>query len=290
MRQQKDTSCNETGRFVPFHTISNGAAKVSDLQETNGGRILGADEPHPLETFNKNTQSDYFIICEHAGRRIPASLGTMGLSEEDRKRHIAWDIGARSVAVALSQALEAPLYMQRYSRLICDCNRHPDVLDFAPEISEATPIPGNQDLSQADRKARADAIFWPFHDAVAEALALREKNGLTTKVVTIHSFTPSYLGKSRPWEIGILYNRDLALAPAIAEWLKAETDLYVGVNQPYAVSDDSDYSIPVHGEKRGLPCVEFEIRNDLISSDEEAEKWAALIRQALFAVEATGSV
>lgn len=258
---------------------------MSHFQDVKGERILAADEPHPLETFNEAAQSDYLLICEHAGRRIPASLGTLGLSEEDRMRHIAWDIGARSVAIALSETLDAPLYMQRYSRLVCDCNRHPEAADFTPDKSEATLIPANLGLSQTERKSRTDAIFWPFHDAVRAALDLRERKTLTTRLVTIHSFTPVYLGQSRPWEIGVLYNRDRKLAPAVAEWLKANTDLCVGVNQPYAVSDESDYAIPVHGERRGLPCVEFEIRNDLIGSDEEARNWAMLIQRALLAVE-----
>ncbi|WP_309083915.1 N-formylglutamate amidohydrolase [Chelativorans sp.] len=244
--------------------------------------ILAPDEPHPLETRNEQGRSGFVLICEHAGRLMPRSLGTLGLGEEDLVRHIAWDIGARAVAVALSDMLDAPLFMQRYSRLVCDCNRRPDVPSFAPEVSEATQIPGNVALSEAARQARAEAIFWPFHDAVTAFLDRRQAEGRPTVLATIHTFTPVFLGVQRPWEIGVLYNRDREFAPAVARWLQETTDHTVGINEPYKVSDDTDYAIPVHGEKRGLPCVEFEIRNDLITG-ETAGYWAKLLATVLTA-------
>lgn len=248
--------------------------------------ILAQDEPHPLEVHNAEGGSDFLLICEHAGRRIPRSLGDMGLSAQDLERHIAWDIGAKEVALALAQMLDAPLFAQVYSRLVCDCNRRPDVPDFAPERSEDTVVPANVGLAQEERRARADAIFWPFHDAVAAALDRRAAAGRRTLLITVHSFTPVFLGRSRPWQIGVLYNRDRVFSPAIAEWLKVNTDFRVGVNQPYSVGDESDYAIPVHGEKRGLACVEFEIRNDLIRTPEAARQWAGVLAGAVEAVAA----
>jgi predicted N-formylglutamate amidohydrolase len=255
---------------------------VTSLTASPQHVILHPDEPHPLETRNEGGRSDFVLICEHAGRLMPRSLGTLGLGEEDLTRHIAWDIGAKAVAVALSELLNAPLFMQRYSRLVCDCNRRPDVASFTPEMSEDTRIEGNVALSEAERAARADAIFWPFHDAVTDFLDRRQAEGRAAAVVSIHSFTPVFLGVKRPWEIGVLYNRDRALAPAVARWLQENTDYTVGVNEPYSVGDDTDYAIPVHGEKRGLPCVEFEIRNDLIT-EQTAGEWAALLARALTA-------
>ena len=244
--------------------------------------ILQPDEPPPLETRNEGGGSDFVLICEHAGRLIPRALGTLGLGEEDLVRHIAWDIGARAVAVALSNMLDAPLFMQRYTRLVCDCNRRPDVPSFAPETSEATRIPGNVGLNDIERTARAEAIFWPFHNAIGAFLDRRRDEHRRTFIASIHTFTPVFLGVKRPWEIGVLYNRDRALAPAVAKWLQENTDYNVGINEPYSVGDETDYAIPVHGEKRGLPCVEFEIRNDLITK-ETAEEWASLLARALTA-------
>ena len=140
-------------------------------------RLLGAGEPHPLEVFNPQGTSDFFLICEHAGRLLPASLGTLGLDEVDRSRHIAWDIGARDIAMELATLLDAPLYMQRYSRLVCDCNRQPDVASFIPAISETTVVSGNTNLSSEEIEARITEVFHPFHDAVTEALDARDLAG-----------------------------------------------------------------------------------------------------------------
>jgi len=243
--------------------------------------LLARDEPHPLEVVNADGGSDVLLVCEHAGRRIPRALGTLGLGEADLARHIAWDIGARDVALALSERLDAPLYMQRYSRLVCDCNRRPDVPSFMPELCEATEIPGNRGVGAAERERRARAIFHPFHDAVTAALDARRDAGRPTYLVTIHSFTPVFLGVPRPWEIAVLFNRDRALAPAVIDWLRANSGRCLGVNQPYRVGDETDYAIPVHGERRGLPCVEFEIRHDLIDGPATAAAWAELLAPAV---------
>lgn len=243
--------------------------------------ILSADDPDPLEAFNTKGGSRFFLICEHAGRLIPPSMGDMGLGNEDLRRHIAWDIGARDLAIELSNLLDAPLYTQRYSRLLCDCNRRPDVPSFTPARSEDTVVPANVDLTVEESAKRAAEIFWPFHRAISQALDSRAATGRRTYLVTIHTFTPIYLGRSRPWEIGVLFNRDRNFAPAIADWLKSNTDHVVGVNEPYAVGDDSDYAIPVHGEARGLPCVEFEVRNDLLFDEQSVSYWAKVIEQAI---------
>jgi len=203
------------------------------------GPFLQDDEPHPLEIYNGAAPSDFFLICEHAGRLLPRSAGTLGLSEFELKRHIAWDIGARDVATSLSDRLVAPLHLQRYSRLFCDCNRKPDVASFAPEVSEATVIPGNRGLSDIQKQARADAVFWPFHRAVTQELDRRLQQKQRTLLVTIHSFTPVFLGRARPWEMGVMFRHDRHFAPPIAQWLKANTGYAVGINEPYKVASSS---------------------------------------------------
>lgn len=249
-------------------------------------KILAPHEPHPLEVFNGDGGSDFVVICEHAGRLIPEALGDLGLPESELTRHIAWDIGARDIAVALAHKLDAPLFMQRYSRLVCDCNRRPDVPAFVPVISESTEIPGNRDLSDAQVAARAREIFHPFHDHVTEVLDRRAAEGRTTMLVTIHSFTPVFNGVGRPWEIAVLYNRDKTLSPMMLDILRQTTAYTVGDNEPYHVGDDTDYAIPVHGEARGLPCVEIEIRNDLTQGDEAVEQWSSLLASSLRAAAA----
>lgn len=246
-------------------------------------KLLAPHEPAPLEVVNAGGASDFVLICEHAGRRIPERLGRLGLPEAELSRHIAWDIGARDISVALAQGLDAPLFMQRYSRLVCDCNRRPDVAGFVPVLSENTRIPGNADLAAADRDARIDEIFRPFHDHVAQVLDQRQAAGRRTLLVTIHSFTPVFDGVARPWEIAVLYNRDKTLSPAMLDLLRRSTDHVVGDNQPYSVGDDIDYAIPVHGEARGLPCVEIEIRNDLAQGAQAVAYWSGLLASSLTA-------
>ena len=243
--------------------------------------LIADDEPHPLDCVNPDGASPFLLVCEHAGRLIPRSFGSLGLPASEQTRHIAWDIGAREIAVALSAALDAPLYMQRYSRLVCDCNRRPDVPGFAPDLSELTSIPGNAGLTPALLEARRQAVWSPFHDAVSAALDARRAAGQPTFLVTIHSFTPVYKGVPRPWEIGVLYNRDRQFAPAALDYLRRHSDHTVGDNQPYAMSDEGDYTIPVHGEKRGIPCVEFEIRNDLTAGAEAIRHWSELIARTV---------
>lgn len=251
------------------------------VDEPTASALFARDEPAPVKIINAEGASDFVVVCEHAGRLIPHALGTLGVDAIDRGRHIAWDVGARALAEALAERLQAILFVQRYSRLVCDCNRNPDALDYMPVISETTQIPGNRDLTTAQRKARTAAIFDPFHNAIAAELDRRARDRRKTILVTVHSFTPVYKGQARPWQIGVLFNRDRHLSPAIAEILQRDRALCVGVNQPYAVSDATDYTVPVHGERRGLPCVEFEIRNDLLATAEAAAQWADRLSEVL---------
>jgi predicted N-formylglutamate amidohydrolase len=147
-------------------------------------------------------------------------------------------------------------------------------------VSEDTSIPGNAHLSQAEREQRIAEIYRPYHDRIAAELDRRQAGGIPTLLVAIHSFTPVYRGVARPWHAGMLYNRDNRLALTMMELLRAE-GLVVGDNQPYAVSDESDYTIPVHAEKRGLPYGEIEIRQDLIADEAGQAEWAERIARLL---------
>jgi predicted N-formylglutamate amidohydrolase len=239
--------------------------------------LLSADEPSPVVTLHPDGPSDLFLVCDHAGRRMPRRLGQLGVSDAEMERHIAYDIGAASVAVQLADALGATLIRQVYSRLVIDCNRDPSVPSSIPEISETTAIPGNAGLTDGQRAARRDEIFAPYHAAIAAALDARAAR--PTAFVAVHSFTPVYKGVARPWHVGVLYNRDARLSMILKRRLLEEGDLVVGDNEPYFVNDLTDYSIPVHAERRALPYLELEIRQDLIASEAGQAEWAArLIR------------
>ena len=236
--------------------------------------LLGPDEPPALQWENRSGASAIFLICEHAGKRLPAKLGDLGLSAAERERHIAWDIGALAVARGLAARLDAPLAHQSYSRLVCDCNRRTAAADFMPKVSEATEIPGNRDLTERARLERIGEIYAPFHDGITQALDARQAAGKATVVISIHSFTPVFKGRARPWHCGVLTMADPLFAPRTYALLKAEPTLTVGLNEPYVMSTETDYTIPVHGEARGLPTVEIEIRQDLIGEEAGQAVWA----------------
>jgi predicted N-formylglutamate amidohydrolase len=234
--------------------------------------LLTAEDPAPVRVLRETGTSDFFLTADHAGRAIPRALGDLSVSEVERQRHIAWDIGIAAVTEGLSALLDATAVLQTYSRLVIDCNRDPSWPTAMPEISEHTAVPGNVGLSAADKAARVAAIFTPYHDRIRSLLDARGDR--RTVLVAMHSFTPSFKGERRAMHVGMLYNKDARLARILLDLLRREGDLIVGDNAPYAVTEDSDYGIPTHGEKRGLAHVEIEIRQDLIAGRHGQHSWA----------------
>ncbi|HEV2302931.1 MAG TPA: N-formylglutamate amidohydrolase [Stellaceae bacterium] len=243
--------------------------------------LIAPDEPEPVTLLHEGGGSAFFLACDHGGRAIPRRLGRLGLPEPETWRHIAWDIGIAGVGRLLSKALDAALILQAYSRLVIDCNRDPSVASSIPEISETTEIPGNRGLGENERAARRAAIFRPYHDTLAAALDRRAAAGRPTVLVALHSFTPVFKGLARPWHAGILYNRDDRLARPLIAALEREAGLVVGENEPYRVTDQTDYTVPVHGERRGLVHVEVELRQDLIGEPGGQAEWAERLARVL---------
>ncbi len=243
--------------------------------------MLEPDEPAPVRMLREAGRSDLLLTADHAGRAIPRRLGRLGLPEHELDRHIAWDIGIAGVTERLSAALHATAVLQAYSRLVIDCNRDPAVASSIPDLSEMTAIPGNIGLSEEQRAARRQAVFEPYHSRIEALLDARQAAGRRTVYVAMHSFTPVFKGESRAMQVGVLYNRDARLANIMLELLRAEGDLTVGDNAPYAVSDVTDYGVPVHAEPRGLAHVEIEIRQDLIADDAGQTAWAARFTRLL---------
>jgi predicted N-formylglutamate amidohydrolase len=171
--------------------------------------------------------------------------------------------------------LDATAVLQSYSRLVIDCNRDPSVPSSIPEVSETTVIPGNQGLSEEQRMARRLTVFEPYHARIRSLLDARAAAQRRTIYVAMHSFTPVFKGESRAMQVGVLYNRDARLASIMLDLLRAEGNLVVGDNAPYAVSDVTDYGVPIHAERRGLSHVEIEIRQDLIEDETGQADWAA---------------
>jgi predicted N-formylglutamate amidohydrolase len=243
--------------------------------------LLDPDEPNAVTFDNEAGRSVFFLTCDHGGRAIPRRLDRLGLAEPDTMRHIAWDIGIAGVGRLLSPLLDAALIIQTYSRLVIDCNRDPEVPSSIPEVSEDTEVPGNRGLTRDGRTARVEAVFRPYHDRIAAELDRRQAEGHASVLVALHSFTPVFRGVPRPWHVGVLFNRDARLAHPLLGLLRAEGDLTVGENEPYRVTDLTDYTVPIHGERRGLPYLEIEIRQDLITEPAGQAAWAERLARLL---------
>ncbi len=247
----------------------------------NGLKLLADDEPPPCLQVPGRGQSPFVIAVDHAGRRIPRRLNDLGLPAAELQRHIAWDIGALSVARQVAAALEAPLLAQNYSRLVIDCNRDPKVAASIPRLSEAVEIPGNLALSEAEITARRTEIFEPYHRQLRRLLDERAAVKQPTILVAQHTMTDVYHGVRRDMHAAVLYNRDRRFAGLVLDMLRREAGLIIADNAPYFVSDETDYTIPQHGEARGLPHVEIEIRQDLVGDEAGQSEWARRIARAL---------
>jgi predicted N-formylglutamate amidohydrolase len=250
---------------------------MSDLSH----RLLSPDDPPAYVESNLEGQSNFFIVVDHASARIPKRLHDLGVPPSELARHIAWDIGALAVAQHVSKALNAPLIAQNYSRLVIDCNRDPKVPTSVPLISEHTEIPGNRNLSAEDLEARRVEIFEPYHRRIRELLDARAAAGRRTILLAQHTMTDAYKGSRREMHAAVLYNRDRTFAALMLEALRADPDIHVADNQPYFVSDETDYTVPVHAEARGLAHVEIEIRQDLVQDEAGQIAWAKRLADAL---------
>jgi predicted N-formylglutamate amidohydrolase len=247
--------------------------------------IFTEADGEPVAVDNPSGSSDVLLVCEHASRRLPERYGDLGLSEDALSSHIAWDPGALAVGRRMAKSLDATLIHQRFSRLIYDCNRPPESPAAMRDVSEVFRIPGNENLSEAERSLRTTGLYLPFHGCIRDEISARRAAGRRTVLVTIHSFTPVYFGRERSVEIGILHDTDSRLADRMLK-AAADTSLYrVERNEPYGPADGVTHTLEVHALPAGLLNVMVEIRNDLIADDTgqdvAADFLTGLLRESL---------
>jgi predicted N-formylglutamate amidohydrolase len=248
---------------------------------TNESALLGPDDRPPFCVIEVEPSWPVLLVCDHASDRIPASLNALGVSPADLTTHLGLDIGAANVTRFLSDRLQLPAVMAGYSRLVVDCNRRlDDPSAFSTGAGEAQ-VPGNLDLTHADREARANTMYWPYHHAIRDRLAALEAIAPAPALVTIHSFTPVLTGRTRPWHFGVLWDSDPRIPQPLIEALRDIPDIMVGDNEPYSGKDPHDFTIDHHGEAEGLPHVSIEIRQDLIDTDDGVKKWGGRLAEAL---------
>lgn len=213
--------------------------------------------------INETGNHPVVLVCEHASFHIPPKFADLGLSGEILKSHIAWDPGAFETAKGLSDALDAPLVYSDVSRLVYDCNRSPFSVGAMPALSEDIEIPGNRNLSIKDREIRVEEFYRPFERLLTKVM---NERALAPVLVTIHSFTPTFLGKSRSVEIGILHDEDSRLADVM---LNIASGYRIERNQPYGPKDEVTHTLKQHAVPHGLLNVMIEVRNDLIKTPEQ---------------------
>jgi predicted N-formylglutamate amidohydrolase len=240
-------------------------------------QLLAASDGTPVSEVNVQGASDVLLICEHASRKLPASLGTLGLSAAALEAHIAWDPGALAVAKRMSELLDAALIYQNFSRLAYDSNRPPQAPDAMPAKSEIFEVPGNMSLSVQDRALRTREIYEPFRAAIARIIGDRRAQGRQTVLVTVHSFTPVYKGVEREVEIGVLHDADTRLADQMLALAGDENRYCIRRNEPYGPEDGVTHTLKEHGLANGLLNVMIEIRNDLIKDEAGQEVMAGFL-------------
>lgn len=236
--------------------------------------MLGPGEPPPFVCLNPEGRAPFLLACDHAARRVPAALGRLGLDDAAFELHIAYDIGAEGVARRLSARLDATALLAGYSRLVIDLNRGLDQSTLMPEISDGVDIPGNRGLDEAARTARIEALYQPWHQAVAAELRrLDRQSGAKAALIGVHSFTPEMDGRVRPWQVGVLWDDPCELARPLMAALAGQ-GLTVGDNEPYSAREPSGGTLESHALEVGRPGLSVEIRQDLIADDAGQAEWA----------------
>lgn len=258
------------------HVLDDDAETTSDRSPS-----IATDDIDAVEVFNPDGLAPVLILSDHSGCSIPAYLNDLGLPESERRRHIGWDIGTTDMTRRLAKRLDAPAVLNHISRLVIDPNRDPYSLTSIPAIADGTVVPGNQDLSLEEQQRRIQLSFIPYHRAISRQIARLRRGGACPVIVAMHSFTPTMQKTWRPWEAGVLFGEDDRLAKPVLERLREDSSLCIGANQPYSGEHPDSYSLQFHALRPGFPNVAFEVRQDQISTKNDAEAWADRLYKVL---------
>ena len=264
--------------------IESASVQSSSSMAPSATGLLEAGDPPAFEVFRGTGRARALLVCDHASRAFPRALHSLGLPVEATWRHIAWDIGAAELTRALSVRLDAPAVLAGYSRLVVDCNRQLDDPTSIASFSDGQRVPGNERLTEPERRARVAACHEPYHKAIAARLHDYGQRGIVPALVAVHSFTPVLAAQSRPWQVGILWDRDGRVALPLLERLRGEPGVTVGDNEPYSGRHPSDYTVDRHAESAGLPHVCIEIRQDELLTPAGVACWSERLGRALTAI------
>lgn len=246
--------------------------------------VLQGTDPNiafaPFELFNPDGNPAFLVICDHASNRLPPGYDSLGLAPGEFDRHIAYDIGAAEVSLGLARQLGCPALLGGYSRLLIDLNRGEDDPTLVMKLSDGAIIPANRHVDpwndSMEFETRVSRVFRPYHQVLASMIDRALEQGTVPVILSMHSFTPSWRGHPRPWQVGVLWDKDDRIAGPLIRRLRAEPDLTVGDNEPYtgALYGDCLYK---HGTLRGIAHVLVEIRQDLIMTADGQDAWARFL-------------
>ncbi len=249
-------------------------------QNNTDNSLLTSSEPSPFYVVNPLGRSPILLVCDHASCRFPRALGDMGLDPFARRCHLAIDIGAGKLTEILAKSLGVTAVIAQYSRLVVDCNRQLMDPGAFLEYGDGIIVPGNRNLTQADKDARANAIYWPYHRAIAEQIKRLRAIGPSPVFISVHSFTPVLNGVSRAVQTGVLWDKDSRLSDIFLEDFRAAGFL-VGDNEPYSGKAPQDFTIDHHAEGEGLPHVGIEIRQDMIDDIAGIDEIAPIMHRTI---------
>lgn len=226
----------------------------------------------PVQTISGNTSCGLLIICDHAANNLPPQYESLGLPPEQLERHIGYDIGATNITEALAKYFNAPAIMSTFSRLLIDPNRGYDDPTLIMQLSDGAIIPGNANLDKLEKQHRITTYYAPYHKAIEQSINEAINSNHPPAILSIHSFTPVWREKPRPWHAGILWDKDPRFAAPITQGLRKHSSLIIGDNEPYsgALKNDTLYR---HGTQKGLAHALIEIRQDLINNARGVQEW-----------------
>lgn len=253
---------------------------MSMRPETGSGLVLEAQAAEAFVRLPGSLASGIVLLCDHAANALPEAYGTLGLPPAELERHIAYDIGAEGVTGRVAAALGVPAIMTRFSRLLIDCNRGEDDPTLVMRLSDGAVVPGNRTLTDEERAARIARYYRPYHAAIAEVIDRALTCGIAPILLSVHSFTPAWRGRVRPWHAAVLWDKDPRLALPLIAALRADAALVVGDNEPYTGRLKGD-CLWRHGTSRGLPHAIVEIRQDLIATEAGQAEWAGRLAGAM---------
>jgi predicted N-formylglutamate amidohydrolase len=239
----------------------------------------------PVLSLEGRFDGGLLLLCDHASNALPRPYADLGLPGGEFERHIAYDIGAATATRRMAELLGAPALLSTYSRLLIDPNRGTADPTLVMRISDGALIPGNARIDSAEIEHRRQTYWRPYRDSIDTTLDRMLATGVVPAVVSMHSFTPTMKGRSRPWHVGLLWDDDARLARPLFEALSRDPDLQppherVGDNEPYDGALPGD-TIDTHATQRGLANVLIEVRQDLIATPATAAAWGERLARLL---------